>query len=72
MNITNGKLVAAHEGGYSEMYVPFCGHAMLEQMSSSGVCAKDPMIDRAVQQQPNERVNAFHSSLTDEMVEYFF
>jgi len=72
MSVTNGKLVAAHEGGYSELYVPFCGHAVLEQMSGSGTCAKDPMIDRAVQQQPNKRVNAFHSSLIDEMVDFFF
>ena len=33
MDTTDGKLVAAHEGGYSELYVPFCGHSMLEQMS---------------------------------------
>ena len=25
----------AHEGGYSEVYVPFCGHAVLQEMSGS-------------------------------------
>ncbi len=71
MTVTNGRLVAAHEGGYAEMYVPFCGHAMLEEMSGSSVRANDPMIDRAVKQQPSARMNAFHSTLIDEMVEYF-
>jgi len=71
MSITGGKLVAAHEGGYSEMYVPFCGHAMLEQMSGSDTTAKDPMIERAVKQQPNERVSGFHTELINEMVQFF-
>lgn len=26
-------MVALHEGGYSELYVPFCGLAVLEAMS---------------------------------------
>lgn len=68
MDITNNRLVAAHEGGYSEMYVPFCGHAMLEQMSGSAKKAQDPMVERISQQQPNSRVNDFHSTLIDEMV----
>lgn len=28
-----GKLVFTHEGGYSEVYVPFCGLAVIEQLS---------------------------------------
>ncbi|WP_243444100.1 class II histone deacetylase [Asaia prunellae] len=28
-----GKVVAAHEGGYSEAYVPFCGQALIETMA---------------------------------------
>jgi len=72
MDFAGGKLVAAHEGGYSEMYVPFCGHAMLEQMSGSTITAIDPVTERAEQQQPNERVCQFHSVLIDEMVDYYF
>ncbi len=72
MSVTDGKFVAAHEGGYSEMYVPFCGHAMIEEMSGTSIRAQDPIIERALQQQPNARVDAFHTSLIDEMVEYFF
>ncbi len=72
MDFTGNRLVAAHEGGYSEMYVPFCGHAMLEQMSGSSITAIDPVTERAEGQQPNERVRAFHTTLINEMVNYFF
>ena len=36
-----GRLVAAHEGGYSDVYVPFCGLAAIEAMAGarSKVCA---------------------------------
>ena len=27
------RLVLAHEGGYSEIYVPFCGVAVLEELT---------------------------------------
>ena len=28
----NGKMMFVHEGGYSEMYVPFCGAAVIEEL----------------------------------------
>ena len=28
--LCDGRLVMAHEGGYSEVHVPFCGHAVLQ------------------------------------------
>lgn len=28
-----GRLVVVHEGGYSEAYVPFCGHAIVETLA---------------------------------------
>lgn len=28
-----GRVVAVHEGGYSELYVPFCGLAVIEQLA---------------------------------------
>ena len=71
MQVSNGKFVAAHEGGYSELYVPFCGHAMLEEMSGSSIHAADPLRDRINGQQPDERVQAFHSQLISEMVDMF-
>ncbi len=71
MQLQDAKLVAAHEGGYSEMYVPFCGHAVLEALSGSEKLAEDPMGSRANGQQPNARVAAFHRSVVDELVEFF-
>lgn len=69
MEVTGGRMVAAHEGGYSELYVPFCGHAMLEEMSGSTIRAEDPLAARIATQQPNEQVNAFHRDIVSQMAE---
>ncbi|MCL2382217.1 MAG: class II histone deacetylase [Treponema sp.] len=37
-----GKLVALHEGGYSTSYVPFCSHAVVEEMSGIETDVGDP------------------------------
>ncbi|PAQ14696.1 class II histone deacetylase [Bacillaceae bacterium SAOS 7] len=37
-----GKLVACHEGGYSSAYVPFCSHAIVEEMSGVRTEVEDP------------------------------
>ncbi|MBX2879568.1 MAG: class II histone deacetylase [Granulosicoccus sp.] len=70
MQLSGGRLVAAHEGGYSEMYVPFCGHAMLEEMSGSSITVADPLADRIAGQQPNKRMTQFHSQLITEMSDF--
>lgn len=31
--VCGGRIVYAHEGGYSDLYVPFCGHAIIEELS---------------------------------------
>jgi acetoin utilization deacetylase AcuC-like enzyme len=63
LEISNGKLVAAHEGGYSELYVPFCAHSMLEEMSGSDIRAEDPLKARIDGQQPDAFADEFHSSV---------
>ncbi|WP_027966949.1 class II histone deacetylase [Halomonas halocynthiae] len=40
--LCNGRLVMVHEGGYSEGYVPFCGHAVLQALAGSSISANDP------------------------------
>ena len=42
-----GRLVFAHEGGYSAVYVPFCGVAVLEELSgvAAGPRGRDPFLD---------------------------
>ncbi|HKU35607.1 MAG TPA: class II histone deacetylase [Paenarthrobacter sp.] len=39
----NGRIVFSHEGGYSPVYVPFCGLAVLETLSGVDTGVGDPM-----------------------------
>ena len=57
--LCDGRLVLVHEGGYSEVYVPFCGHAVLEELSRAPVTAPDPMADTLAKRQPDARFDAF-------------
>lgn len=40
--LCNGRLVMVHEGGYSEGYVPFCGHAVIQALAGSATTVVDP------------------------------
>ncbi len=62
-----GKLVIVHEGGYSESYVPFCGHAVIEELSGSQINAPDPLAVSYVIRQPDAKTQAFFSGIIDEM-----
>ncbi|WP_136067808.1 class II histone deacetylase [Modicisalibacter radicis] len=37
-----GRLVMIHEGGYSEGYVPLCGHAVIARLAGSAIDVADP------------------------------
>jgi acetoin utilization deacetylase AcuC-like enzyme len=39
--LCGGKIVMIHEGGYSESYVPYCGLAVLEEMSGVKTSIED-------------------------------
>lgn len=65
--LCGGKLVLAHEGGYSEIYVPFCGHATLEALSGSTITAPAPMARALSTRQPGPRLEAFQLSEIDRM-----
>ncbi|MCL2398999.1 MAG: class II histone deacetylase [Defluviitaleaceae bacterium] len=39
-----GKLICTHEGGYSTSYVPFCTHAIIEELSGVTTDVGDPFI----------------------------
>ena len=67
-DVCDGKLVVVHEGGYSEVYVPFCGHAVMEELSGSTTTAPDPMEKAMVMRQPNPRITAFHKQMIDDMI----
>tara|TARA_B110000093_G_scaffold99227_1_gene106769 strand:- start:2156 stop:3277 length:1122 start_codon:yes stop_codon:yes gene_type:complete len=68
----NGRLVAVHEGGYSETYVPFCVHAVLEALIGEDSNVEDPLLDLIVAQQPTERFNQLQKQLIDEMCASYF
>lgn len=71
MGLSGSRLVAAHEGGYSEVHVPFCGHATLEQMSGSNIRVEDPLLERLTNQQPDDLTVAYHSNRITQMVDFF-
>jgi acetoin utilization deacetylase AcuC-like enzyme len=43
--LCGGRLVMTHEGGYSEGYVPFCGHAVIETLAGVRSEVIDPLSD---------------------------
>jgi len=45
--LCGGRLVLSHEGGYSPIYVPFCGLAVMEELSGVKTAVNDPMAARA-------------------------
>ncbi len=68
-DICAGRLMMAHEGGYSEVYVPFCGHAVLQEMSGSPITAPDPFKATLEARQPSARFDAFVETLIAEMAD---
>ncbi len=62
-----GKLVLVHEGGYSEVHVPFCGHSVIEQLVGSSVKVNDPLQTRISAQQPSDDFNHFIARIIDEI-----
>ena len=43
--ICHGRLLMVHEGGYSTVYVPFCGLAVMEALSGIKTEVKDPHLE---------------------------
>lgn len=68
----DGRLMLAHEGGYSEVHVPFCGHAVLEELSGSAVRAPDPLAATLALRQPNARMEGVFSHWLTELEDVFF
>jgi acetoin utilization deacetylase AcuC-like enzyme len=66
-DICGGRLVLVHEGGYSEVHVPFCGHAVLEELSGSHITAPDPLGETIALRQPSAAANAFLSGQIADM-----
>ena len=67
--LCDGKLVLVHEGGYSEVYVPFCGHAVIAELAGSDITAPDPLAEIMEARQPKPRIQEFQSLLVAEMAD---
>ncbi|NNE53317.1 MAG: class II histone deacetylase [Sulfitobacter sp.] len=65
--LCSGKLVLVHEGGYSEAYVPFCGHATIATLAGSTIEAPDPMLGIFQHRQPSAEFDTFLRRSIDEM-----
>ena len=65
--LCGGRVVAIHEGGYSEAYVPFCGHRVVEGLASieTGLC--DPFLAKFMEQQPSPDHAAWQCAEIDRM-----
>jgi acetoin utilization deacetylase AcuC-like enzyme len=67
--LCGGKLVLVHEGGYSEAYVPFCGHATIATLAGSGIAAPDPMHAIFQFRQPDDAFDTFLRQSIDDMAQ---
>ena len=65
--LCGGRLVLVHEGGYSEPYVPFCGHATIAELAGSAIDAPDPLAVNFAARQPSTRMEAFQLELIEDM-----
>lgn len=68
---SSGRLVMAHEGGYAEAHVPFCGHAVIARMAGSAAAAPDPFATRIDSSQPTPEFLAFQMNWIDRLAEGF-
>jgi acetoin utilization deacetylase AcuC-like enzyme len=57
--ICGGCVLAVHEGGYAEVAVPFCGLAVLEELSGIRTPVQDPLLELLQSQQPPADMVAF-------------
>ena len=58
-----GRIAVVHEGGYSEAYVPFCGHALIETLSGHKTAVVDPALELLLAQQPGDEFVQLQKSL---------
>ena len=69
--LCGGKLVLVHEGGYSEVYVPFCGHATIATLAGSEISAADPLEVNLTARQPRGRFAEFLKGEVAQLADHF-
>jgi acetoin utilization deacetylase AcuC-like enzyme len=62
-----GRLVLIHEGGYAEAYVPFCGHAIAEELCGVRTRVADPALEMLNSMQPDVRAVDFQQRWIDDL-----
>lgn len=60
--LCSGRLVAVHEGGYAEAVVPFCGHAVIEELAGFRTAVEDPFLPLLTGQQPPPEFDALQAA----------
>ncbi|WP_343081124.1 class II histone deacetylase [Ostreiculturibacter nitratireducens] len=70
-DLCGGRLVLVHEGGYSEAHVPFCGHAVLEELTGSATRAPDPLADTLATRQPGLEWQTHVSAHIGRLADYY-
>ena len=63
--LTGGKIVFSHEGGYSPVYVPFCGLAVLEALSGAETTVGDPYA-AAFEDSPAHSLKEWQADVTEQ------
>lgn len=69
--LCGGRLVMVHEGGYSEVLVPFCGQAIMETLSGLATAVADPLLDFITAQQPPPEFDALEADRLNAMATAF-
>lgn len=67
--LCEGRLVLVHEGGYAEVYVPFCGLATIEELSGVRTDVDDPMLEAIDLQQPKAAALNFQREWVEQLAE---
>lgn len=68
--VCNGRLVVVQEGGYAETAVPFCGHAVLEELAGISTRVEDPYLALLMLQQPPAEFNAAQHAVLKQHLRY--
>lgn len=69
--LCDGKLVMVHEGGYADFYVPFCGLAVMEQLSGIKTAVDDPCLAFIQKQQPDQEFQDLQMRRLDQLAADF-
>ena len=65
--VCSGRVMMTHEGGYSPVYVPYCGLAVLEEMSGIKTGMNDPY-GHAFENLPDQKLSAAQADRISQVV----